>query len=224
MASNSSCQAKRRSERHRDKAADQSSERPLSSNHPTSHHSGRASRSVQPIININYNFNGDGMTIKGNALLGPPREEPSRSHLLPPQPDPKVSRLKRKSRERIQIDDESSDASSVYSGRSRESSISRPTRHASSRPVANSLDHAGLDEGYGTSSIQGDRTKKGKEKVEYGSPSVPARKTRRAKPESDDDESSISGDETHLAKEEKQEEDTDDDDDVRAAFVCIVHC
>jgi len=235
MTSNSPNQAKRRSERNRDKAADQSSERELECTLPThrrSHHSGKAARATQQVVNINYNynFNGDGTTIKGDAFLGPVPDAPSRSHPLPARPNSRVSQLRKKAKERISIDDnENSDESSIYSSRSRDSSRSRQTRHASTRPVVNLLDNAGLDEGYGTSSIQGDRATKakakakgkergqgkGKENMEYGKPSAPARRNRKAKSvssESESEETSISGDETHLAERGNDEEDSDDDD------------
>ena len=164
------------------------------------------------------------MTIKGNALLGPSREESSKSHAATTRPSSRVSQLKKKARERIPTDEEeSSDESSIYSGRSRDSSISRPTRHASSRPAAHSLDHAGLDEGYGTSSIQGDRSRKGKDKMDYGVPSASARrKAKTVSSESENDESSMDGDETHLAEQENDEEDSDDDDDVRELLSLVM--
>jgi len=214
MASNFTSQAKRRGERNRDKAADplEELERTLSSAHRTSRNYSRASRTLSPITINNYNFNGDGMTIKGNASLGSCREEPSRPQPGTARPNLRVSQLRGKGRERNQIDDnDSSDESSTSSNRSRESSRSPPAR---SRPVTKSIDHAGLDEGYGTSTIQGDRSKKGKEKIIYATPPVTVRRNRKAKvvsSESENEDSLISGDETHLAKTANDEEDSEDD-------------
>jgi hypothetical protein len=240
MASASSSQMKRRSDRRKAVDSDDNVEiaesRIVQSKHRTSNSSARSHKAPRSIIINEFHSN---VSINGNGAFGSGREDPvpRQSSSESTQPNLRKTPLTRRNKKKLLALLEKLDWSDSSLNSSRDSSpeptSSRKAQHHPS-PLSTRLDRTWPDEGYGTdASTRGNSTRRGKadkskvyhnrkpDRVASSISSGKARSNRRKSSRYDsEEEEDISVDETHLAKEEGDEKEDDDSDDVSIGIRC----